>query len=129
MVLEQPTMGKRRKALATLPSKLNDAYSHMVARIQNSSRWCDLGMRVLMWLHLARRPLELDELQHALAVVRDDGHIALEEDEIPAKKRLLDCCLGLVMVDEETLTVRFVHYTLEERSEQHIFPSRPSHSC
>ena len=28
----------------------------------------DLGMRVLMWLHFAYRPLKLVELQHALAV-------------------------------------------------------------
>ena len=29
-------------------------------------------------------------------------------------KVLLDSCLGLVLVDEETMTVRFVHFTLEE---------------
>jgi len=68
MVLEQSTMAKKRKALATLPSELNDAYARMVDRIQNSSSLSDLGMRVLIWLHLATRPLKVDEIQHALAV-------------------------------------------------------------
>ncbi|RPB26204.1 hypothetical protein L211DRAFT_804942, partial [Terfezia boudieri ATCC MYA-4762] len=112
MVLEQPTIAKRRKALASLPSELDDAYTRMVDRIRNSSSLSDLGMRVLMWLHLARRPLKVGEIQHALAIER--GDIALDWDTIPAPKRLLDCCLGLVLVDEETSTIRLVHYTLEE---------------
>ena len=123
MVLEQPTMAKRRRALATLPSQLNDAYGHMVDQIQNSGTLSDLGMRVLMWLHLAKRPLKVAELQHGLAVERGDN--ALDEEAIPAQKRLLDCCLGLVLVDEETLTIRLVHYTLEEYFRKHsstIFP-------
>jgi len=133
MVLEQPTMAKRRKALATLPSQLNDAYTRMVDRIQNSSHLSDLGMRVLMWLHLATRPLKLREIQHALAV--EPGDIGLDEEAIPAQKRLLDCCLGLVLVDEETSTVRLVHYTLAEYFRMHsstIFPqghSTAAHIC
>ena len=65
-----------------------------------------------MWLHFAYRPLKLIELQHALAV--DKGHAEFDSDNIPSQKMLLDCCLGLVIVDEETLTIRFVHFTLEE---------------
>ena len=123
MVLEQPTMAKRRKALATLPSQLNGAYGRMVDRIQNSSSLRNLGMRLLMWLHLATRPLRLKEIQHALAI--ELGDIELDEEAIPAQKRLLDCCLGLVLVDEETSTVRLVHYTLEEYFRMHsstVFP-------
>jgi len=123
MVLEQPTMASRRQALTTLPSELNDAYARMIDRIQNSKFFCDLSMRVLMWLHLATRPMKLVEIQHALAV--ESGSIALDEEAIPSEKRLLDCCLGLVLVDEETSTVRFVHYTLQEYFQRHsstIFP-------
>ena len=65
-----------------------------------------------MWLHFTRRPLKLVELQHALAV--EKFHTELDTDNIPSRKALIDCCLGLVLVDQETLTVRFVHYTLEE---------------
>jgi len=121
MILEKPTKAARREALTMLPLALGDAYAGMIARIQKSSPSAhptgNLGMRVLMWLYLATRPLRLKELQHALAVVLEEGkrgNTDLDEDEIPAQKRILDCCLGLVVVDEETMTVRFVHYTLEE---------------
>ena len=69
-------------------------------------------MKVLLWLHLAYRPLKLHELQHALAV--EQGDTQFEVDNIPSRKAILDCCLGLVLVDEETMTVRFVHYSLQE---------------
>jgi len=136
MVLENPTEAARREALAILPLELDDAYSGILARIQKSGRSAhpirNLGMRVLMWLHLATRPLLLKELQHALAVVLEEGkhgNIDLDEDEIPAQKRLLDCCLGLVIVDEETMTVRFVHDMLEEyfKRDNHSITYFPDH--
>ena len=114
MVLGMPTKFQRRKALETLPTDLYSSFQGIIRRIRecSSESQVELGIRVLMWLHLAYRPLNLAELQHALAV--EKGHTVLEEDNIPSQKRLLDCCLGLVVVDDETLTVRFVHYTLEE---------------
>lgn len=69
-------------------------------------------MQVLLWLHLAYRPLNITELQHALSVEPDDTEFS--EDNIPHHEILLKCCLGLVIIDRETETVRLVHYTLEE---------------
>ncbi|KAF8421785.1 hypothetical protein EV426DRAFT_565060, partial [Tirmania nivea] len=112
MVLEQATISKRRKALRTLPTELNDTFAGVIKRIQQSRGHAELGMKVLLWLHLAYRPLKLKELQHALAVEKDDSYF--EVDNIPSQKTILDCCLGLVQIDEETMTVRFIHYTLEE---------------
>ena len=113
MILEMPTKAQRREALVQLPPDLYNSFQGIISRIQgrpNAS--AELGMRVLMWLHFAYRPLKLVELQHALAVRKD--HMEFDSDYIPSQKALLDCCLGLVIVDEETLTVRFVHFTLEE---------------
>ena len=113
MILEMPTKSQRRQALVKLPTDLYNSFQGIIARIQgrpNAS--AELGMRVLMWLHFAYQPLNLVELQHALAVRK--GHVEFDSDYIPSQKALLDCCLGLVIVDEETLTVRFVHFTLEE---------------
>ena len=113
MVLEMPTKFKRREALETLPDDLNVSFQGIITRIQAyPAIQADLGMRVLMWLHFAYRPLKLVELQHALAV--EKSHTEFNEDNILPRKALLDYCLGLVLVDEETSTVRFVHYTLEE---------------
>ncbi|KAF8421782.1 ankyrin repeat-containing domain protein [Tirmania nivea] len=112
MVLEQATISKRRKALKKLPTELNDTFTEVIQRIQQSQGLTELGMKVLLWLHLAYRPLKLKELQHVLAVEKDD--VQFEVDNIPSQKTILDSCLGLVLIDEETMTVRFVHYSLEE---------------
>ena len=114
MVLEMPTKSQRRKALETLPTDLYTSFQDIISRIRGCSRTSQakLSMRVLMWLHFAHRPLKLAELQHALAVEKSDTEF--DADNIPSRKALLGCCLGLVVVDDETLTVRFVHYTLEE---------------
>ena len=114
MVLEMPTKSQRRKALETLPTDLYASFQGIITRIRGCPRTSQakLGMRVLMWLHFARRPLKLAELQHALAVEKSDTEF--DAENIPSRKALLGCCLGLVVVDDETLTVRFVHYTLEE---------------
>ena len=113
MVLEMPTSSQRREALEILPTDLYGSFQGIITRIrERPSASAKLGMQVLMWLHFALRPLKLAELQHALAVKK--GHIEFDWGNIPSQKALLDCCLGLVIVDEETWTVRFVHYTLEE---------------
>ena len=114
MVLGMTTKFQRRKALKALPPDLYGSFRGIITRIRECpiGNQAELGMRVLMWLHFAYRPLQLVELQHALAV--EVGHTEFEADNIPSRKTLLDCCLGLAVVDDETLTVRFVHYTVEE---------------
>ena len=117
MVLSMTTKAQRRKALKTLPTDLERTFEGVIERIQQlPTSQAQLGMKVLMWLHLAYRPLKLRELQHALAV--DTEGIKAENefnaDNIPARQILLYCCLGLVIIDKEIGTVRFVHYTLEE---------------
>ena len=113
MILEMPTSSQRREALEILPTDLYDSFQGIIARIRKRPHAsAKLGMQVLMLLHFALRPLELAELQHALAV--KNGHLEFDWGNIPSRKALLDCCLGLVLVDEETSTVRFVHFTLEE---------------
>ena len=114
MILEMSTKSQRRRALETLPTGLYSSYKGIIARIRECPRESQgkLGMGVLMWLHFAYRPLKLEELQHALAV--EKSHTEFDADNIPSQKVLLEYTLGLVLVDEETSTVRFVHYTLEE---------------
>ena len=110
MVLEMPTISKRRGALETLPSGLYDSFRAIMDRIRGHPT--ELGIQVLMWLHFARRPLHLLELQHALAA--EKGHLELDTGNIPSEKVLLECCCGLVLVDRQISTVRFTHFTVEE---------------
>src|ERR1700753_3740628 len=113
MVLQNRTIRKRREALENLPEGLAASFTCTIDRIkQSEGHTADLGMRVLMWLHIAYRPLRVKELQEALAVEIGDEELAM--DNIVSPQLLLDCCLGLVVIDAKTDTIRFVHYTLEE---------------
>ena len=131
MVLEMPTIAERREALQMLPTDLYDSFKGIITRIRSCPTELgiqggptQLGIRVLMWLHFARRPLKLVELQHALAVRQSQKEF--NADYIPSRKVLLDCCLGLVLVDEETLTVRFTHFTIEEYFRKNSGPEFPN---
>src|SRR5690606_14836159 len=66
----------------------------------------------LSWIVHARRRLSTEELQHALAV--EEGESEIDEDAIPDKEDILSVCAGLVVVDEESNTIRLVHYTTQE---------------
>ncbi|KAF8461536.1 hypothetical protein BDZ91DRAFT_683925, partial [Kalaharituber pfeilii] len=112
MILDELTITKRRSALSNLPPGLHAAYDGTIERMRESPRRFELGMKVLMWIYLAERALEVIELQHALSV--EDGAEALDPDNFPSESILLHCCCGLVTVDNQTSTVRLVHYTLQE---------------
>ena len=79
-----------------------------------------------MWLSHSERPLDADELCHAMGV--EIGTTDLNSQNIPTIETLLGCSLGLVTVEASTYTVRLVHYTLQEylSNNTDLFPS--SHS-
>ena len=92
---------------------LGGAYRAMLGRIRaQGGERARLGMAVLMWISHSRRPLEVDELCHAIAI--RIGSSDLDNDQIPAIPTWLSCCQGLVMVDKGASTVRLIHFTLQE---------------
>ncbi|KAI5785392.1 hypothetical protein FPQ18DRAFT_87085 [Pyronema domesticum] len=125
-VLDQTTISKRRKALSTMPIKLETAFESTISRIKNQkSERSTQAMDVLKWTFLAKRPLTIIELRHALSVTIDPGKVqsgklplaydeTLDWDNFPSEKSLIDWCLGLVIIDEETSTVRLVHKSLHD---------------
>jgi ankyrin repeat protein len=109
--------------LAKLPSELYDTFGRTVERIKQQPKdLADLAMKILMWIHLAERPLSVDELLHALAT--EPGDYDLDYDNIPSRSTFLNCCLGLATIEDETSTVRLVHYSLEEylNTQSQLFP-------
>ncbi|KAK6531048.1 hypothetical protein TWF281_007875 [Arthrobotrys megalospora] len=113
MVLDERTKANRRSALNKLPTELYEAFGDTIERIRRQSRSSsDLAMDILMWAYLAERPLHVNEFFEALAVKLGDKN--LDTDNFPSRQSWLDCCLGLVIVDEETSTVRLVHFSLQE---------------
>ncbi|KAI5819510.1 hypothetical protein BZA77DRAFT_157423 [Pyronema omphalodes] len=138
-VLDQTTIRKRRAALVNMPTKLETAFASTINRIKNQkSERLYQALEVLKWILLAQRPLTAVELRHALSVTIDlskmqSGNLplaynqTLDWDNFPSERSLIDWCLGLVIIDEETSTLRFVHKSLHEYltslyEEGEIFP-------
>ena len=92
---------------------LGGAYGATLGRIKaQGEEKARLGMAVLMWISHSRRPLQTDEVCHAIAI--QIGSNDLNSDDIPGISTLLACCQGLVTVDKCTSTIRLIHFTLQE---------------
>jgi len=92
---------------------LGGAYGAMLGKIKAQGEERErLGMAVLMWISHSIRPLQVDELCHAIAI--RIGSSGLDSDEIPPISTWLSCCQGLVIVDKGTSTVRLIHFSLQE---------------
>ena len=115
-ILCETSLARRRKMLqkvATTGVDLDSVYAQTLQRIreQKGDR-SRLGMEVLMWVSHAERPLGIDELRYALAMEMDSTD--LDPENIRPQDTVLGSCLGFVVVDAETSTVRLIHYTLQE---------------
>jgi hypothetical protein len=96
-----------------MPKGLHDAFQETLKRIENQPTAKRLqGYETLKWVFLAERQLSVDELCYALAIKPGDEHF--DEEGLPTHKSLLDCCLGLVIVDAETASFRLVHKSLQD---------------
>lgn len=113
VILEQTSRAEIRQAIRTLPRELDKNFEATLIRIKRlpESR-AELAMKTLMWITHAWRPLRIDELRHALAVKLGDTE--LDEDNLRPVNFMVDYCLGLVLIDHESSTIRLVHFTLQE---------------
>lgn len=117
-VLEKMTIRARREALNTLPQGLNNALLATISRIKNQSESKkQLGLDTLKWVFLAERQLTLYELVIALSI--KPGDIEYDKDGFPSTKALLNCSLGLVILNESTKSLRLVHKSLQDFFEKH----------
>jgi hypothetical protein len=108
-----PTRGERREALGTLPPNLEDAFGITVEKIKSQPKpLVNLATTILTWVHLAERPLSIDELLEAYAI-REGAH-DLDKEYFPSCTTFLGSCLGLVTIEKESLAVRLVHFSLQE---------------
>ena len=92
---------------------LGSGYEATLGRIKaQGGEKARLRMAALMWIAHSRRPLQVDEICHAIAI--RIGSNDLDIDDIPAISTLLGCCQGLVTMDQGSSTVRLIHFTLQE---------------
>ena len=113
-----------RVALDALPTKLNETYDEAISRIQGQVfEHKQLAMLALTWISCALRPLRVEELRHALAIRPGDHD--LDPDALPDISLVVSVSAGLITIDEESQTVRLVHFTIEEyfqRRVHNLFP-------
>ena len=112
-------------AIEAMPHDLHQAFYQTIARIQRQPDGRKrLGMKVLLWISHARGSLTVAELSEALAV--KPGNSSLNPRRRPSQNTVIECCMGLVTVDQESSSIRLVHYALQEffqNQREEIFPS------
>ena len=128
-ILQETTIHRRRQRLSAMADGLGlgDAYDATLGRIKGQGgERSRLGMAALMWISHTERPLNANELCHALAV--EIGSPNLNTDNVPSIGTLLACCQGLVALDKKASTVRLIHFTLQEylRAHPQLFGSAHS---
>jgi len=114
-ILQEPTLLRRREKLGAMTNSpdLGDAYEATIRRIEGQKPdKAKLGMAALMWISHSEQPLNVDEIRHALAV--ELGSTDIYADNLPSIRTVLDCCQGLVTVDEGSSTIRLIHFTLKK---------------
>jgi ankyrin repeat protein len=106
------TIREIENALGSLPQGINDTYDQVMERIEKLSVNRRRAVkRLLQWVSYSKRPLTLEELEHAIAVSR--GTRELLTDHIISAKVLTSLSAGIVIVDENE-RVRLTHKTAED---------------
>lgn len=112
-ILEAMTRSEIRKSLRNLSANLGQAFEDTLRRIENEPQNRRLiAMQSLMWISRSYRPLQINELRHALAT--QAGDTKFDPDNVLQAKFIVECCSGLVVVDDESSIVRLVHHTLQD---------------
>lgn len=100
-----------RNALADLPRDLPSIFCRILQ--QSAALGQEYQTRTLEFITAAYRPLTTDELREALGVVVGvfDWNPARMPNDIYT---VLECCGSLVVVDEETKSVRLIHPSVKQ---------------
>ncbi|KAK2608640.1 hypothetical protein QQS21_002869 [Conoideocrella luteorostrata] len=112
-----------KAALKNLPSgssAYNEAYRIAIRRISQHHR--HLAKRIFTWLTLAKRPINVLELQHALAI--QTGENPLDPETWQNSSDFPNICCGLITIERETNIIRLVHFTVQHYFENTLIPER-----
>ena len=107
-ILQETTIYRRRQKLRAIENGLDlgGTYGVTLARVKaQGGEKARLGMAVLMWISHSRRPLQVHEICHAIAI--QIGSNELNNNDIPAISTLIGCCQGLAITENGTSTIIF----------------------
>ncbi|KAL8867466.1 MAG: hypothetical protein Q9174_005648, partial [Haloplaca sp. 1 TL-2023] len=115
-VLAEPTLSQMMKALDRLPDTLSDVFDETLQRIRRQGdTWEQLALHSLLWISHARRPLKIEELADALALMATSPNdTAVDKDARPAGRAIVQSCQGLVTIDQKSGIIRLVHFSLQD---------------
>lgn len=109
---EQGTETEVVTALDRLPQGYGETYDQTVQRIKDkSTRVSSAALSALTWVVHTHRPLDLPELQHALAI---KPGVDFTVKDTYDKERLLEITESLLVVESDDRAVRLTHYTAQE---------------
>lgn len=112
-IAHQMTKSEIRRCLRSFSTNLDQVFEENIGRIlREPQNRKDVAVQSLMWITHARRPLGIHELRHALATRLEDKD--LDEDNLLPARSIIECCSGLVVLDDQSSTFRLVHSTLQE---------------
>jgi Ankyrin repeats (3 copies)/Ankyrin repeats (many copies) len=115
-IAKSSSLAEINNKLDELPDTLDGMYVSIFQAIEKqSSSFGTETTRVLSWIFRAKRPLLVRELQQATTTF--PGKRRSAELKYPEAAHLVDCCLGLVTIDERSI-IRFVHFSVQEFLEQ-----------
>ncbi|PKY01209.1 ankyrin [Aspergillus campestris IBT 28561] len=105
--------------LQSNPGVYDNAYDESMMRIERQGQFAqDIAKTIFGWILYSKRPLSLPEIQHALAV--EIGESEFDDTNIIDIEQLVSVGIGLVMVDRESNSLKFVHYTTKEYLERKL---------
>jgi DNA-binding transcriptional regulator GbsR (MarR family) len=91
------------RALENLPEGIDEIYNDAMERIEKQNEVNKrLAKRVLAWITHARRPLTVEELQHALAVSANMTS-KMDPAAIIYETKMTSICAGLVVIDGQRI--------------------------
>ena len=111
----------------SMPRGLGHAYGQTIDRVKlQDEEVAGLAMLAVQWIFLAYEPMRFDQLSHALAVKSTESDTDIDQDNFVDCEQLLQSCLGLLHIENDTDTVRLVHMSLQEYltdNQLTLFPS------
>ena len=114
-----------KKALHELPTTLYGNYDDAMKRIKQQPTE-KLALRVLLWIVHAARPLQLEELQHAIAIDElEPDDRSIPEESLTPPNIFINACAGMIKIDGASNIIGLVHKTTQEYFDQNgskLFP-------
>ena len=100
-------------ALTSLSSNLDSAFKETILRIQRLPESRNrLGLSTLMWICHAKSAMQVAELSDALSI--KPGQTTVSPKHRPSPGIMLECCQGLVAIDQKTARIHLAHYSIQE---------------